>query len=112
MTAFEKLPKVFAPVYSHVMPRIIQVYNGAMRPKITEISLQLINTMMLDATAALAKDDGKALNEISFTGINRAGSFKSMDENVKNQCMVLAVDYIKMLIGDANVDLPGMKHNN
>ncbi|KAL0481620.1 hypothetical protein AKO1_012471 [Acrasis kona] len=45
--AFKKIPNVFECVYPDVMPRVIDVYKTATSSRIVEVSLSLINTMMM-----------------------------------------------------------------
>jgi len=99
--AFKKVPEVFEPIYPDVMPRVIQVYNQATNPRIAEVSLALINTMMGDSDesftfSSTGVDETKdKLKDIFFTGINRAGSFKTINEQTRTECLTLVLEFIK-----------------
>jgi len=104
--SFTKLTQVFIPVYPHVMPRVISVYNQASSTRIAEVSLSLINTMMATETEAAInpEKDKDPLKEIAFTGLTRAGSFKAIADKQRAESLQLMLECVKSL----SADLPAM----
>merc|ERR1712181_83960 len=83
-------------IYPDIMPRVIQVYNQASSPRIAEVSLALINQMMIESGESFNSDENKdRLKDIHFTGVNRAGSFKTVNDQTRSECHTLMLDFVK-----------------
>lgn len=97
--AFLKLTKVFVPVFSHVMPRVISVYNHASSTRIAELSLSLITTMMaMDSDTVMnISQDKDALKEIGFIGLSRSGSFKAVADKQRGESLQIMLDLMKTI---------------
>jgi len=94
--AFKRVPEVFEPFYPDFMPRVVQVYTQTSSSQIAEVSLALINTMMTETGEAFSvKDNLDRLKDISFTGINRAGSFRMISDQTRTECFTMLIDFVK-----------------
>ena len=97
--AFQKLPSVFVPVYSDVMPHMINVYNKANITRIAEVSLTLIDTMMQQTEEKSFKANNvnydEVLNKAGFGGLPKLGSFKSLADKTRLDCASLALDFLR-----------------
>lgn len=109
---FEKIPNPFYPIFSEVLQRTITYYKtscSSQQKKLSEVTLQLINTIMLHPDAAL-KESPSNLKEISFTGIDRLRSFFANANLGKTIYSNVLFGYLKGIIGDGKVDvLPNEK---
>jgi hypothetical protein len=104
--SFERLPEIFEPVYPEVLPRVTQVYTVAANQNINNIAeatLSLLNRIMICPDAHEITTTEDPLNTISFGGINRLGSFKTLNEQVTTECHGIMIEYVKAFfpnIGD------------
>jgi len=103
---FEKIPTPFYPIFSEVLQRTITYYKTSCsvnQKKLAEVTLQLINTLMLNPEAAL-KESPSTLKEISFTGIDRLRSFTTTTVSLSKPTLSVLSDFLKHIIGSATVD--------
>jgi hypothetical protein len=91
--SFEKIPHIFSSVFSEVFKRVVQFYKFSKSRRIAEHTLKLINTIIEQPDGAFKKDDPNALKDISFTGINRAESFKSI-EAISKDCYSILIELL------------------
>eukprot|EP01080_Neovahlkampfia_damariscottae_P009351 gene9351-1438_t len=100
--SFERIPNIFSSVFSEVFKRVVQFYKFSKSRKIAEHTLKLINTIIEQPN--WKKDDPNALKDISFTGINRAESFKSI-EAISKDCYSILIDLL------SNIEIGSNKKN-
>jgi hypothetical protein len=107
--SFERLPEVFEPVYPEVLPRITQVYSSASNQGVNNIAeslMSLLNIIMKSPDAHELASTEDTLSQISFSGMSRIGSFKTLNDQVTSECHAIMIEYVKAFfpnIGDNNV---------
>jgi neurofibromin 1 len=95
--AFRKIPSVFEGIYPDVMAKVIEVYKTAASARIVEVSLSLINAMMMETDRSFHSEGFKEdrLKNIQFAGMVKAGSFKHVTEKSSQEVCSLSLEYIK-----------------